>query len=192
MRHAKSSRIVNVLGVFGYISIIMQWLWMIILGMPWLLSLDIVHDIGQTPTEVATMQSSSGPSLLATMFAIIVTIAIIGFTIYILMKLPKYTVRESSHIVHEAKNIVLPKLAVKKRTSKRRMIEVSSMTLLVIKLVLSIIPFVGLYIVVMSSPPLDTDIIFVIGGFLFVWSLFFIIVQRLTAHVKHVDYSISF
>lgn len=189
MSQKHTSKLVSFLGGMGYASIIMQWVWLAAVLLPWVMSLEIMQP--HVPVVQPHVTTTNDFSIASFAFVIVITLAVIGLTVYIVSKLPGYVARESSKVVHGARDIVLPKVTAHQRMSKRRKIMLSSRILLGIKLSLSIIPFVGLYGSLATHPPLEERIVLIIGVFLLGWSLLYIITQRVVAHMKHVDYSAS-
>lgn len=186
-----SSRLVAVLGGAGYITMLVQWAWLGVVMLPWVLGQPIFEAPEAAPVTVRPAQTGEQFSAGSAIMAVGVTVIMIGVTIYILSKLPGYAVAKSSSIVHEAHHIVVPKVTPHTRLSARKKITLSSQTLFIIKLVLSLLPFVGLFAAMKTHPPLGDDIIVIVGLFWLAWSLVLIVAQRLAAALQRVDYSRS-
>ncbi len=187
MAKARSSRLVTVLGALGYFAILLQWVWLVMLCVPILLTVQPLKPVESTPPPVVVEPI---PWVSAAIAAVTV-VAVMGLTIYIVAKLPGYVVKESSQIVHGARDMVLPKVLPPQKISRRKKIQLSSRVLFVLKLLLVIAPFVGLFGATAMSPPLSPDIIWTVGLFLMSWSLVYVIAQRVVAHIRAVDYSLS-
>ncbi|MGB3009016.1 MAG: hypothetical protein WBB33_01530 [Candidatus Saccharimonadales bacterium] len=178
-----SSRLVSVIGGLGYLSIIFQWVWLILLCMTWFLSLEGIKNLG-TPSERSVTVATQAPPIVETAIAIVVTIVIIGVKLYIVSKLPGYVIKQSSHITHATRDIILPTITPDKKLSKRKERVISARLLLGTKIVFSAVAFLGLFGVVALQPPIDSKVIFAVGGYLFVWSIVLVILQRVIAHFK--------
>lgn len=186
--HRTPSRLVNALGALGYLLIIAQWLWLIMLLMPWLLSLDTIVQT-TAPVRETTLQPNPSSSWLG--LGILITIIVFAITLYLLSKLPRTVTKHSAHVVHTTTEAVVPILLPKKKVSKKQRAELSAHVVFGLKILLTIVPFFALYGATMTRPPLSEYIIAVVGFFLLCMSLFFVVLQRIVAHVKKIDYSIS-
>ena len=185
----KTSKLVSVLGALGYLSLTMQWLWLVVTLLPWFMSLEIMT----TPRTTPVVNHGNGDfSWFSLLIALAVLVVVVGLTVYVVAKLPGYIAHESSRVVHAAQDIILPSILRDKKVSKRKKIQISSRVLFSTKLIVSILPYLGLYGAIMTHPPLSDVIILTIGWFLLGWSLLCIIAQRIIAHCKKIDYSLSF
>ena len=145
----------------------------------------------QQPVEAPAAPLTNDFSFVSFGIAIAIMFVVLALTIYIVSRLPGYIARESSRVVHTTRDMVLPKVIPRKKVSLRKRIQVSSRLLFGIKIVASILPFAGLYGVMVTRPPISNDVIIATGLFLLVCSLILIAFQRVMAYYKKVDYSIS-
>ena len=189
MSKRRASRAISALGIIGHVSIIGQWAWLIIILLPWMMKLRVMEPYTARPVPTTYVEPAF--PVFNGVVAVVAVIGVMALTIYILSKLTRYVVKESSHVLHSAKDIVLPVVTPKKKISSRRKVELSTSVLFAIKLSACLIPFFGLFIAIATRPPLSSEIILAIGSFQLVWSLLFVILQRVVAHLKHEDYSTS-
>lgn len=155
--------VTHILGTLGYISIIFQWLWsVILLGHP-ILSSDMSFLMPQGKPSV-TPSPVEAPSTLAVFVVILLTILIFAFTLYVLWKLPAAVGKKASAVTKHAAETLVPLVTPhhKPTTAQRRTI--SRRLTLVIKWALVCIPLAALGF---ASPieGLTVSIIWIIGLF---------------------------
>lgn len=115
-------RIVNTLGSLGYVSLIIQWVWMIIiLGMPIMVS-DGFRDLflpNRTSTPVPTA-SISIPEPIAILFLILAVIFTIGVSIYVIVAVPRAVGRTGNTVTKTSAQVIIPKITHHKKISEKR------------------------------------------------------------------------
>ncbi len=164
-------KIVSCFSGFGYFFCAIQWVWSILLYFSLLESAatNITTSTGTEKIEVITTQivvSQSPPSLIAIIFAVLVTTFLLALTIYILIKMPSKIVKTSRNFVDKtAKNTapLIIKLQHKKDTKKSR-IKLTSMIILIIKVVLITVPlFLAYFSRFTTKPEIDPQIVIIIA-----------------------------
>lgn len=108
--------IVNAFGTLGYVAVVFGWLWTIILYLNFLkdflvsVAPEVKQKIDEAPIVVPTdAQLVVGEgSLIGIIFAVVVTIAVVILTLYVLIKAPSVAIRTSQKIVHDTAEYVAP------------------------------------------------------------------------------------
>lgn len=182
---ASSQSIANALGTLGYISIVFQWVWALLL-----LSYPIItqnpdtllpHDISAEAPSPLTIDPSIAP--LATLVAIIVTVCVLVLTVIVIARLPKTVGKRASGITKTAANVVIPTVTQHKKITKKERLRLSSKIVALIKLTAIIAPL-ALLCFVATIDELPRQAIWVTGIFTSVCSLIYFALQYLIAAVK--------
>jgi hypothetical protein len=173
------SRVVvaNTFGTLGYISIIFQWLWSIIILAQPILSSDMGLLIPQHEPSIA--QTPAGPpSTFAVFIVVFLTILIFAFTLYVLWKLPATVGKKAGEATKHAAETLVPLVTPHhKPTAKQRRI-ISHRLTLGIKWALILIPLIALAF----SHPIDglsISVIWIIGLFCAICSSLYLGLQQL-------------
>lgn len=114
----------------GYTSLVLEWLWVFIVGIPPLIKTG-AFDALTTPANPTTVVPPEPivASPVLTLFIGIITLIILGATAIVLIRIPRTIVQTGERIVHQAAEIVVPVVthhkplpAKKKRILSRRII----------------------------------------------------------------------
>lgn len=142
--HSRNRRLIiaNVLGTLGYISIIFQWLWGVVVIANPLLSGDMSFLIPQHEAPIATTPVAA-PSPVAVGIVIALTIVIFAFTLYVLWKLPATVGRKAGLATKHAADTLVPLVAHHGATKKERR-ALSRRLILLIKWGLVLLPVIAL------------------------------------------------
>ena len=176
----RRTTVVNTFGTLGYLSVIMQWLWLIVIVAHPLLSSDFSlflpsHDTATPPAPII-----GTPSPLIVSIVIAVTIVIFAMTFYVLWKLPKNIGTRGALVTKRAATAIVPVITHHKKISKKRFARISYRVIILIKLMLIVIPVIGL-LFAQPIDGLDTRAIWAVGLFCGLCSLTYIGAQRLLA-----------
>ena len=93
----------------GYISLIFEWLWVVVVGVPPLIktgAFDILMAPADTSTTIPTEAVAISPFTTIAVGAI--TLILLAFTVVVLIRIPKAIVETGERIVHQAAEVVLP------------------------------------------------------------------------------------
>lgn len=132
--------VVNFFGALGYFFCSILIFWTIILysnligGVAEFLSTDTKSHVVQTTSVVG----NSGESIIQTIAGIVILIATVAFTIYILIKIPSAMAKASKKVVHEAADGAMPivlRMNHKQDTKKNRL-TLTSRLVVIMKIVL--------------------------------------------------------
>lgn len=179
--HPRKIAFANTLGTLGYISIIFQWLWSLIVVANPLLSGDLHFLIPTSPTPAPIVPSTS-PSPFMVGVVIVFTILIFAMTLYVLWKLPKSIGRRAGYTTKHAADALVPLITHRHAPTKKERLKLSRRLVLIIKLTAILLPLIAL---LWASPigELTRDIILVVGLFCASCSLLYFGLQLLCAYV---------
>lgn len=185
---SRRTTVVNIFGTLGYLSIILQWLWLVVIVAHPLLSSDFSLFLPEQHTAPAIAPVASNPSPVVIGFVIFLTILIFAITFYILWKLPKGIGLQGARATKRAATVLVPVITHHKKISKKRRLRVSYQAVLGIKLFLICVPIVGL---IFAQPinGLDARAIWTVGLFCGLCSFVYIGIQQLLAPLLNVKTS---
>lgn len=97
------NRFYNVVQTFSYISIVTQWMWMVItLLLPVIVSSQWLKDMSAPDTSVApAVESFAMPTWIANIIGVLVVVIGLSLTIYALVSLPRSIRRTGAKTTHE-------------------------------------------------------------------------------------------
>jgi len=171
----------NILGTLGYISIIFQWLWtIIIVGHP-LLSSDLsylipTHDSPPVPIGYIA------PSPVAIALVIVLTVLVFIITIYILWKLPRAIGRQGGQATKKVAHVLLPVITHHHTPTQKERLRLSRRLVISIKASLIVLPCAAL---IWAQPigELTTPLIWIVGLFCAGCSVIYFGIQQLLTYI---------
>lgn len=168
---------VNVLGTLGYISVIFQWLWAIIVVAHPILSSDMSFIIPQADSP-APITPTSPPSTFAVIIVVALTILIFAFTLYVIWKLPAAVGKRGSMVTKRTADTLVPIISAHRPQTKKQRRMLSRRLILLIKFALILIPVAALGF---ATPvgELTLSIIWIAGLFCAACSSVYFAVQQL-------------
>lgn len=177
-KSALSSRavsIANVFGTLGYISIIFQWLWtLLIVCYPLIISDHSVLMPNGQPQPTTTPDDISPVALV---FAITSTVVVMIITVVMLVRLPKQIGQRGAKITHHAAEVIMPVITQKKVVTKKKRAKLSYRIIISLKAAAIILPLFGL-LFTPSTVPLESAVIWALGIFCASWSIAYIGIQQ--------------
>lgn len=182
-------RIVNLLGTFGYISVIVQWLLIVIvLGAP--LASNNTFKTLFLPTEnTQPIEASSVgiPGPIAFIFVILAVVFMIGLTVYAIYAVPKTVGQVAGNVSKKGAKVVLPAITHHKKISKKREIKLIERITWSIKLIVIILPLLLLLIPVSDQLSIDQNVVTSLGLLLAVPSLVWFSLQLTLSKLLKID-----
>lgn len=164
--------IANVFGMFGYFNVVLQWLFLLIFSLPLIQSL---HFAPSKPPETPVIilvqpEVPHDPSILTYIFSACIVIAMIGLSLYVLLRIPISIVRSSHRIVDEGAEAITPIVvrAVHTKNPKKSARNIKPYISLALKLFMSLTPLALLYILhaQLDFNGISTFTVYLIGGIL--------------------------
>lgn len=176
----KRSTIASIFLNLGYLALALQWVWLLILLLPALFDSSLIVGLN-TQQPVTPSSDSQQPGLISFVFAgVAITLALLA-GLYAAYKAPGYAKRHVEQSTKSAAKLVLPTVSSHKKLTHKRKIIVSKRLELGIKLLLAVVAFVGLVLpAALTINLLTSDVIFVVGGYLFAWTISWFILEYFT------------
>ncbi len=178
---SKRALLANTLGTFGYISCLLQWLFVALLYLPLLANTDWFKDF-ITPKKVEqtapVATATSSPLLIG--LAIVFTVLMIGLSIYVVLRAPISIARTGKKATTKTATALVPLIvhhplpAAKKRRLTTRLIRITKFTMV-------LLPYLLTLLCVFITLSLPTGVIVFIGGILAIGSLVWFTVQYIVA-----------
>ena len=174
--------LVNILGTLGYISIVFQWLWTIVIVANPILSSDFSFFVPTAPVPTEAAPISTPPSPIVVVAVILLTIVVFVATLYILWRLPKSLGMKASKATKKTADAIAPLIPHHHPTTKKRRRALSHRIVVCIKWGIILLPL----LVILPSQdigPMTKDIIIWVGIFCAACSSTYIGAQLILARV---------
>lgn len=167
----KRSTIVTILINLGYVSLTLQFLWLIVLLMPVFLDSTIITNLGnQTPVHETPIDTS--PGLFKYIIAGIAVLVALLMGIYAVYKTPSTAKRHIDRTSSAIVQLTIPTLTHHKKISKKQHLVISRRLDIALKLSVSCIACIGLVVpLYLQSVPLASSIIMTVGVYLLIWTV---------------------
>lgn len=176
----------NTLGGFGYISLLLQWLWLVVLYGPTLADTPLREFLFPREKIVTTPDPlfSFEPSFMVLFFSGVVTVLIIAMTLYVLIKTPSAVGKTGQKVTQSAAKSVLPVVTRHKPMEKKMRLRLTARFILLLKTGFIMLPFLGtLPTVLLPEVPLDLAVSVVVASLCAFLSIGLFGLQYLLAHV---------
>lgn len=175
----------NFFGVFGYISLLIEWVLLIcIIAYPAIKngSLNwIMPAKNPTPAPIINPAPANDVTMLV---GIIITVICLGIAVYAIYTIPRSIGKVGAKITHNAAATVVPALTHHRKITKKSRLKLTLRTVTVIKLTMLILPL-AVVLVVPSFTALSKDVVMLTTLFMASWALFnFTIQLTLTKFAK--------
>lgn len=184
--------ITKVCSFFGYASISIQWLWVIILLLPSILSNQQVQSFVEPPKQslepLITLPKFQGSDVMITVIAITIMIVALLFTTIILIRLPMKVSSAGKQVLETSVRKAVPIFAGHKYISKEKRAAISIRVRIAIKLGLMIVPLIALPVVSLLESDLSVVVILTVGLFLAGMSLMWHSFTYIVAYVAHIPF----
>lgn len=186
-KRQRSKTVANVFGTLGYLSILLQWTWTLLLLCYPLITADHSFLLPNTPAEpFHPTNTAVASSPITAVLAIAVTAFILVATVIVIARLPKQIGKRGAQITHQTADSLIP-IVTKHRPipqKKRRML--SYRIILIAKVVAILLPIAGL--VWTASPyPLTDAIVWTIGIYCAGWSATYFMIQQAIGFFAKID-----
>lgn len=180
---------VNTFGMFGYASLIMQWLWVSVLFLPQLFENESVKDFFIPSPTVSTAPSLElhTPPLLATILAVAITVVVLMITVVVLLRLPTTISKTGKKATLKTAEKIIPVIVHHKKLPPKKKRELTIQVIRILKFALILLPFLLLLLVVFIPTTLPDDIVMFVGTFLALGSLLWFSLEYTLARVFKID-----
>ncbi len=181
------------MGGAAYVFCLLGWFWSAILYFPALkLMLDkFAPYYPDVARESNLSMQVGGTNVVFALGGIVITLAMIGLTIYILAKFPITLAKAGKKIVHNPAEIIAPLITKHKHqkdTPKQRRIIAYRLTMLFKILLITLPPTLTIFSQLIDQP-LDINISVIISSSLSAVAGMFFVLQMLLANIWHLDRS---
>ncbi len=187
-----ASRFANAFGALGYISCLVQWMWMLAVAVfPRINASELRHLF--VPAAPAAQPVAPVATTLPPVVQTIVLVATVVFSLavitYAIVSIPRVVGRAGSKLTHQTAEIAVEHVA---RTSSKKLPPKRKKTWLEritwsIKLGLLLLPFLLLYLPLPPESPLSRDVTAAFGGFCAVMTLLWFLAQYFVAKLARLD-----
>jgi len=186
----KRTVVANTFGALGYMSVLFQWTWSLLLvGYPFLVAHPEILQAPQQQTEITPpLEISPAFTPFATLLVSIVTIIVLVVAIVTLMRLPKTIGRTGARITQRTATTIIPVLTHHKKLSPSEKKRLSFRVILALKLAVTIAPLV-LLLFAQPLQGITSPIMWFLGTFAALSSAFYFGLQLLTAYLGKIDRS---
>lgn len=176
--HPHALKATNILGTLGYLSVLFQWTWtLLILSYPLLIA-DHSFLLPSQPVQPAGLSPGGiAQSPIMIIIAIAATVFILVLTAVILVRLPRKIGLHGARLTHRTAGIVIPLVTKHKPLPKNKRRRLSYQVVLVTKVLLIILPVLGLTYTP-AATPLASPIIWALGIFCASFSIFYFSLQQ--------------
>lgn len=193
MKHPKvrTSRIVNLFGILGYLSVMLQWLWLTVLLLPSVLENQTVKDIflpQEAPKQVVETAYQT-PSFVLVALAVIITIVILVVTAIVLARLPATIARVGKKTTDRAAQSIVPAITHHKKLPAKKQRTLSIRVVKYLKFSIVLLPVLLLALGGAIPLSLPNDIALFIGCSLAIGSLLWFSLEYTLAHIKRIDFT---
>lgn len=172
MNDIRHARIVNLFGVFGYMSLIIQWLWACLTVAYPLFSKENMSLFLPQPSDHAlpplTVDSQFSP--VVTVFVVLFTVLVLVATVVALIRLPASIGGKGKKVTHRTAELLVPVLAHRKISKKKKHLLIGRLTWWV-KYGLLLIPLIALAWA-STATGLEHRVIVAVGVLCALWSGF--------------------
>lgn len=184
----------NVMGSIGYVACLLQWLWAMIILLPSMIESPIfkffVPDTTETPPPVVQpTPSSEGIPAIITVIALLLGVAIVIGTIYVMfVKLPRSVAKTGEKVTHTAATVISPVIIEHIHVPAKQRRTIPMLVIVVTKLLLVFLPLGLLLFAQGIEVAMSFDLIMLIGIFLFSWAFILFALQFVLSQLLRVDY----
>lgn len=134
--------IANAFGTLGYVSLLMQWLWVALtLGYPLIANETFKAAFLPEPTPSATPSLSiTTPEPIATIFMVVAVIFALSVTVYMIFSVPRTIGRVGNKVTIKSAEKIVPYVTHHKKVSKKRQKTLLERSTWSVKLILAVLP----------------------------------------------------
>lgn len=177
--------IANIFGTLGYVSVMFQWLWMLVVLATPILSNDFAAPLflpSENSTPVQPIATEI-PGPLAMIFMVLAVVFAISVSVYAVVAVPRTIGRSGQKVTKVSAQVVLPRITHHRKISKKRQKTLLERITWSIKLVVITIPVIALLLPVPAELGLERDVVVGFGLYCAVVSLLWFGLQFIFARL---------
>ncbi|GEM_PF-7104940 len=178
------SRFVSTLGILGYFSCFIQWLWSAVIILPSLLGSNFVHsfvDVPQNTPAAGSYVHFSPPPAVALVIGAVVTAIVLLVTIVTVIRLPFVATQRTKKTVDISATKAITITTKHHQLPKQRERLLRARYIALFKLVITVLPLLLLLVVPILHISLETSIVVVAGVFFASWTIAWFSLQYIVA-----------
>lgn len=185
---SKSSLLANIFGTLGYLACLTAWSWIGIIFMPSILGNEHVEKLLIPMSAEDNLQplTYSPPSIVSIVIAMIVTILVLGLTIYVLLRAPVSVAGTGKKATTKVAEATVPLITQRKNLPKDQKEVLTAQLIKVIKLIIILLPVAVSFVGHAVQLPLPVDIVVLFSGILAMIGTFWFSAQYILARILKV------
>lgn len=187
--HSKTPTLPNAFGALGYLFILVQWFWAVmVIGYPYLMARGeqlLVPENTPKPNPVAPIDTGPFLPIILLLSAIIVVIGVV-FAIIAMIKLPKTVGQKGAVAAQTAANVIIPVVTHHKVPTKKARKKLTGAIILALKFAAIIVPVTAL-LFVQPIAEMPKDVVMAVGLLCMAGSLMWFGLQYITAAATKAD-----
>jgi hypothetical protein len=150
----------NILGGFGYASVLLQWLWVSVLFLPsFFENASVKNFLLPEPTGQPTLHIElAGPPIILTSIAVILTLIILVLTVVVVARLPVTIAKTGKNVTKKAAIASLPLVTRHRKLPAKKQRELTVRMIKIIKLFMILMPVCLLGFLVITTLTIDSDV----------------------------------
>lgn len=174
----------NAFGAFGYVFLVLSWLWStLVVGYS---SLSVQNIAWLIPKNSDQPVSASEPSSLvsgplALTIGIVVTIVVVLATLYVFIALPKSIGKKGSMVTRKTASLIIPIVTHHQPVGEPRRIFLTSRIIIIIKSIACLLPIASL-LLFPNTTTLSPEVVLAGSLFFSLTAIMFFTIQYLLAH----------
>ncbi len=175
-------RFATVFGALGYIAVLLEWLWVVTLTVPWLIEDKDIKKffLMSTPTAEPVHSAWVAPAPIVIVFTVILSVIIVVLGIWAAAKAPKRLVKITSRTTHTAAEKIALRITYHHHLPVKKLFVLTERIVRLIKLGLVTVPVLLVWLVTLYVPvELDSSLVLFVGAYLAIWPLVWFSLQAI-------------
>ncbi len=180
--------VVTALGAFGYISLLLQWLWLVGLYLPMLMRSELRALFIPEPdkTEITHTIAIGGPDILWLIIGIGVTAIVLVVTVIALARLPMAIAKTGNKASEAVAEAALPIITHRQPLPPKKRRRLTARLIGYAKICFALLPLLGLIGLLFTAFDLSSDIVIFLSVFLALGTTIWFTLQYVVAKLLHV------
>lgn len=175
----RAASVANGIGTLGYISVLFQWVWtLLILCYPLLIADHSILLPDQPRQSAQPVSDAITTSPIVITVAIMATLFVLVLTVVVLIRLPKAIGQRGASITHNTAGAIMPIVSKHLQLPEKKQRELSYKVIVFIKICIVLLPLLAL-VYIPDAVPVDGSIVWIIAIFCAIWSIICFGLQQL-------------
>lgn len=183
-------KIVNTLGIFGYASLSLQWMWLFVtLLLPAISQQEVINKIllpqETTGTVSSGQQSFVMPEFIQIIIAVTVTVLVILMIGVMIYRTPRSINRTGTAVSQKSASAIVHHLPRHKSFNEKKEKRLIEKTVWIVKITLVMIPLALLLVPISESLDVSSELVVILGGFFAFTSTLWFGLQYIFSRIWH-------